>query len=159
MSINKPHLPPCPFCGAPAKLQNYKDAAFYVTCTNSTCAAIHNSPEKAIEAWSRRASTGTEEQIVYNVAQRDPGFRKHLIAQLTAMGEGVDKGPLRNLPAPPNPASICAEMAREAAKKAAATREGDVFTLGAAAQYNAQADALREAERRIRALTVVGSNS
>lgn len=31
----------------------------------------------------------TPEQIVYNVAQLDPGFRRHLIEQLTAMGDGV----------------------------------------------------------------------
>lgn len=31
----------------------------------------------------------TPEQIVYSTAQRDPGFRKHLIEQLTAMGDGV----------------------------------------------------------------------
>lgn len=39
----------------------------------------------------------TPEQIVYNVAQRDPRFRKYLIEQLTAMGDEQDIGPLRTL--------------------------------------------------------------
>jgi hypothetical protein len=56
-------------------------------------------------------------------------------------------------------AEICAEMAREADTKAARNKSSlsgdvsDVFALGAAAQFNAQADALRQAERRIRAAT------
>lgn len=54
-----------------------------------------------------------------------------------------------------DPAEICAEMAREAATRAArnnslAQEDGDEFALGAAAQFSAQVDALREAERRIR---------
>lgn len=43
----------------------------------------------------------TPEQIVYNVAQRDPFFRKHLIEQLSAMGDEQDTGPLKTLPAQP----------------------------------------------------------
>lgn len=41
----------------------------------------------------------TPEQIVYNVAQRDIGFRKHLIEQLQAMGDEPDYGEFRTLPA------------------------------------------------------------
>jgi len=40
----------------------------------------------------------TPEQIVYNVAQRDVGFRKHLIEQLTAMGDAPDYGEFKELP-------------------------------------------------------------
>lgn len=96
----------------------------------------------------------SSEQIVYNVAQRDPGFRKHLIEQLTAMGDEVDRGPLRQMSAAPVPvgsdaAEICAEIAREMSTKKLqwiGKGEPDAARVCAGA-----AKMLREAERRIRA--------
>lgn len=50
-------------------------------------------------------------------------------------------------------AEICAEMAREAATRAAGCRSGDVLDFGIIEFHEGAADALREAQRRIEAAT------
>lgn len=88
-----------------------------------------------MEAAIKRAEeeTGT----LVNAAKNQSGVASRNESQLTGLSA----------------ADICAEMARDAATQAARHRsmadEGDEFAAGAAAQCGAQADALREAQRRI----------
>lgn len=56
---------------------------------------------KRIAALSPPADAPTPEMIVYQVAQRDPSFRRHLIEQLTALGDKQAQGPLKALASPP----------------------------------------------------------
>jgi hypothetical protein len=62
------------------------------------------------------AASATPEQIVYNVAQRDVGFRRHMIEQLSAMGNVPDYGEMKEFPdraASDNEALIALQTADE----------------------------------------------
>ena len=60
--ITMAELKPCPFCGGKAKLLS-RGGLHYVVCWEKACRITprttwHNTKEKAIEAWNRRAEDG-----------------------------------------------------------------------------------------------------
>jgi hypothetical protein len=91
MSETKDTLPdelllPCPFCGGTAgDVALSRGHGFIIGCSACQGQQFALTRAEAVKLWNARHIT--PEQIVYNVAQRDPGFRKHLIKQLTAMGK------------------------------------------------------------------------
>lgn len=114
-----------------------------MTTTKPVAEAVRRAAERISETYFRSSSS-------------DPGVAQSQHNRASAELAAIINAELAT--AQSTPADICAEMARGAAMLAAKcnSQDGDEFALGAAAQYNAQADALREAERRIRAATVGG---
>lgn len=57
----KPHLLPCPFCGAGASVWECWDDTWYVECNNPDCGCMIDdfpTEAEAVKAWNRRADDG-----------------------------------------------------------------------------------------------------
>ncbi len=54
--IRKPlHLSPCPFCGGEAKVQEYSDGLFFITCAPCTIFTRYDTDEdELIAIWNNR---------------------------------------------------------------------------------------------------------
>lgn len=48
-------LKPCPFCGKKARAIGIDGAAWWVTCDCGIETKLHDTKEKAVETWNRRA--------------------------------------------------------------------------------------------------------